>query len=224
MSYVVTVNQPVKEPARTLRTFLVASVIVLGLCACGALPSAPSRQSLLELRHLELHVSPYADNMPRVALHYEAPSCDNLIVLFSIRSGTNDLPRGLEVGSVRLRKVGISGLGDRERLRDTYNLVYGDMFMGWAETWFLGHFVDARVRETYFVEQLLGTKPLSGRLSAPGEQLLRGLLKERVLMGAAVGCPPYGWEQGDLVEVELQIKAGDDRANLRAVGSFGIAS
>lgn len=198
-------------------------MIMLWLCACGALPSAPSQQRLVERHPLELHVRPYANNMPLVALHYEAPSCDNLIVLFSIRSGANDLPRGLDVGSVRLRKVGISGLGDREILRDSYNLVYGDMFMGWAETWFLGHFVDARVRETYFVEKLLAAKPWSGRSLALGEQLPHGLLKERVLMGAAVGCPPYGWEQGDLIEVELQIKAGDDGANLRAVGSFGFA-
>ncbi|MBU0890506.1 MAG: hypothetical protein KKH21_06400 [Gammaproteobacteria bacterium] len=163
--------------------------------------------------------------MPRVALEHEVPSCANLIVIFSIRAGTAGFPHGLEVESVRLTKRGPGGMGMREVLLDNYALTDHTMPPGWAQTRFSGHVVDAKVRETYFIETLSSAKDWSSnRAAVSGGWVPRSWFKERTFRGAATGCPPLGWDPGDTLEVVLYLKAGGQNATVRAVGLYGASS
>lgn len=209
-----------------LSTVLAVLAMLTG-CASAPATQAPAAPPLdFAQRHqLQLQVSPYVDLMPRASLGTEEPTCANLIVLFSIRAGADGFPPGLEVGSVRLTKLGAAGMGARELLYDRIALTDHTAPPFWAETRFSGHVVDAKVRETYFIKTLTSaTNWSSSRAVAPGELPPQGWSWEHTFRGAATGCPPWGWDSGDTLEVVLQIKSDGQTATVRAVGLYSAVS
>lgn len=212
-----------------LHKFLALTTVLPVLAGCASPPTIPPPAAtpvdFAQQHGLQLQVSPWVDMMPRVVLDNEVPSCANLIVSFSLRAGSGGFPPGLEVESVRLTKQGPAGVGVREVLLDNYALTDHTLSPGWAQTRFSGHVVDAKVRETYFIETLTSARDWSGsRPVVPNGLPPRGWSGERTFRGAATGCPPLGWDPGDTLEVVLHLKAGGQQATVRAVGVYGAPS
>lgn len=116
-------------------------------------------------------------------------------------------------------------MGVQELLLDGLSLTDHNVPPAWAHTRFSGYVVDARVRETYFVETLNTAENWSSDRAVVTAGLVpRSWSRERTFRGAATGCPPLGWDPGDTLEVVLELKAGAQNATLRAIGLYGATS
>ena len=193
-------TSPTPSPrARRVALRLIWLLALPVIVACVQAPAqAPPPQDLVVRHGLELQVSPYLDDMPKVALTEGEITCNSLMILFSIRAGAEGFPPGLEVLSVEAMQLAdgrASGAGAK---------------------------LTVPVRETYFVEFLTTADNWSGnRVLRAGEAMPPGMKKERLLRGAAMTCPPDEWKQPVLVEVMLQLRAGAQTARLRAVRHYG---
>lgn len=208
-------------------TAMLCALSALTGCASAPSPQVPAALPLdfAQRYKLQLQVNPYVDTMPRVMLGLEEPPCADLIVLISIRAGADGFPQGLEIESATLTKRGPASMGQRELLGDSVSMWDFQFPPYWASTRFSGYVVEAKPREAYFMETLNSIKDWRGNraVTAAGFAPPRWF-PERTLRGALTGCPPWGWDAGDTLEVTLRIRAGDQRATLRATGLYGAAS
>ncbi len=157
-----------------------ASLSLLALvAACGGSDDA----DLAERHGLRMQATAYENRMPGVVMPGEPPSCQSLIVGFSIRAGASGFPPGLVARKVVLSKPGVPPWEASVSLSET----------GLASRWV------SEADWLSLVGSVDGNPP-------PGRHA------ESVFVGVARGCPTASFREGDELTAGVVVTAGGEQA------------